>query len=141
MFLQNGVCHNSQPCVSDEKAAIDTDTDKKIADEEMLTANGGLSPSSLRRSTRICALKAAEKIKLKESMGPLLDFVGNVSFKLKSWRTFETVWANFPRCFHFFESSAHRRRSCGSHILILQVLKSVEFPGNEFGRWSGGNAA
>lgn len=67
--LQNGVCHNSQPCFSDEKSGS---TRVKTPDEPSIT-NGELSPSSLRRSTRICALKAAEKIKLKESVSPLIE--------------------------------------------------------------------
>lgn len=39
------------------------------------TGDGEVSPSSLRRSTRACALKAAERIKLKETLTPVLDGV------------------------------------------------------------------
>lgn len=66
---ENGLCHNSRPCYSDEKNG----SIAKTLEESAITANGELSPSSLRRSTRICALKAAEKIKLKESISPFIE--------------------------------------------------------------------
>lgn len=45
------------------------------------TNDGDVSPSSLRRSTRACALKAAERIKLKEAL-PMMDGVASHSVSL-----------------------------------------------------------
>ncbi|OZC06916.1 hypothetical protein X798_06091 [Onchocerca flexuosa] len=67
----NGICHESTSSNIDQGNGDTT----KIPS----ASDGDVSPSSLRRSTRACALKAAERIKLKEALTPVMDGVASHS--------------------------------------------------------------
>ncbi|KHN70712.1 Transcriptional repressor p66-beta [Toxocara canis] len=67
----NGVCE-SRPLSQTEQHAGGVAC-SRVEVENGVGGGGELSPSALRRSTRACALKAAERIKLKESLTPIID--------------------------------------------------------------------
>ncbi|VBB26029.1 unnamed protein product [Acanthocheilonema viteae] len=73
-FEENGICHESTSSSIDQGGNGDTTVVKTPA-----ASDGDVSPSSLRRSTRACALKAAERIKLKEALTPVMDGVASHS--------------------------------------------------------------
>uniref|UniRef100_A0A915BS10 Transcriptional repressor p66 coiled-coil MBD2-interaction domain-containing protein n=3 Tax=Parascaris univalens TaxID=6257 RepID=A0A915BS10_PARUN len=71
-FEENGVCEQQPRSHAAEQypggaASARGDLENGVG------GGGELSPSALRRSTRACALKAAERIKLKESLTPIID--------------------------------------------------------------------
>ncbi|VDM96742.1 unnamed protein product [Thelazia callipaeda] len=66
-FEENGLCHESTSSNIEQSGIAETAISKSSV------AVGNVSPSSLRRSTRACALKAAERIKLKETLTPVID--------------------------------------------------------------------
>ncbi|VDK83480.1 unnamed protein product [Onchocerca ochengi] len=70
-FEENGICHESTSSNIDQGNGDTTKTSS--------VSDGDVSPSSLRRSTRACALKAAERIKLKEALTPVMDGVASHS--------------------------------------------------------------
>uniref|UniRef100_A0A183U111 P66_CC domain-containing protein n=1 Tax=Toxocara canis TaxID=6265 RepID=A0A183U111_TOXCA len=70
-LFQNGVCE-SRPLSQTEQHAGGVAC-SRVEVENGVGGGGELSPSALRRSTRACALKAAERIKLKESLTPIID--------------------------------------------------------------------
>ncbi|EFO19194.1 hypothetical protein LOAG_09301 [Loa loa] len=73
-FEENGICHESTSSITDQGGNGDMTIAKTPAAND-----GDVSPSSLRRSTRACALKAAERIKLKETLTPVMDGVASHS--------------------------------------------------------------
>nr|CDQ01696.1 BMA-DCP-66, isoform h [Brugia malayi] len=73
-FEENGICHESTSSNTDQGGNGDLTVAKAAA-----VNDGNVSPSSLRRSTRACALKAAERIKLKEALTPVMDGVASHS--------------------------------------------------------------
>ncbi|CAG9541023.1 unnamed protein product [Cercopithifilaria johnstoni] len=73
-FEENGICHESASSCIDQGRNGDAAVVKTPA-----ASDGDVSPSSLRRSTRACALKAAERIKLKEALTPVMDGVASHS--------------------------------------------------------------
>ncbi|MFH4979888.1 hypothetical protein AB6A40_006597 [Gnathostoma spinigerum] len=72
---QNGVHGSHGGCHDSGTPNWTTDSAENNA---ALSPSGDLSPSSLRRSTRACAIKAAEKIKLKESLASV-DGISSLS--------------------------------------------------------------
>ncbi|VDM13715.1 unnamed protein product [Wuchereria bancrofti] len=73
-FEENGICHESTSSSTDQGG----NGDLTVAKTPVVN-DGNVSPSSLRRSTRACALKAAERIKLKEALTPVMDGVASHS--------------------------------------------------------------
>ncbi|VDN82835.1 unnamed protein product [Brugia pahangi] len=73
-FEENGICHESTSSNTDQGGNGDLTVAKAAT-----VNDGNVSPSSLRRSTRACALKAAERIKLKEVLTPVMDGVASHS--------------------------------------------------------------
>lgn len=57
----------------------DEEGEGNITDNKATANCDDMSSASLRRSTRACALKAAERIKLKETLTPVIDGVASHS--------------------------------------------------------------
>lgn len=89
MIFQNGVCEQQPRSHAAEQypggvASARGDLENGVG------GGGELSPSALRRSTRACALKAAERIKLKESLTPIIDGLASHSVSTICMRSFSS---------------------------------------------------
>ncbi|VDK44809.1 unnamed protein product [Anisakis simplex] len=82
-FEENGVCEQQQHShdIEQQQHVVGSAPACSTVNLEngVIAGAGELSPSALRRSTRACALRAAERIKLKESLTPIIDGLASQS--------------------------------------------------------------